>query len=158
MEDEQTVQLVTFFLGAEKYGVDIMDVQEIVQMQPIRPIPGSPRFIAGLLNLRGRVIPIVNLHERFSLSRPAVDEAIRQLSGMVILDVGRMQIGIIIDKVSRVSTIDRSEIHPPPREVTGIGSDYIDGVVNESDSYLIILNIRRMFSQAELAQLEEVGK
>ena len=100
MADEDTLlQLVTFQLGDELYGVDIMDVKEIVKIQNVRPIPNAPFYVEGIINLRGEVIPIINLHKRFYIKKMAKasdDEIGEDEGGFIILDIEGNKIGIII--------------------------------------------------------------
>ena len=158
MSIDNEIQLVTFQLGNEIYGIDIMDVKEIVKIQEIRPIPNAPSYVAGILNLRGNIIPIINLHVRFNLKKHELSEEDRLLSGIIIIDVDNMQIGIIIDKVAKVMTVEVDSIQQPPQLISGIGAEYIQGVVNKDGSYLIILDIRRLFSKNELKQLGEISQ
>lgn len=148
-----TVQFVTFQLGTEKYGINIMDVKEIVGIKQIRTIPNSPSYVAGILNLRNMIFPIIDLHKRFQISKANLSEEDKLLSGFVILDVNGMQIGIIIDKILRVVNINENEIKPPPQMITGIGAEYIRGVIHSEEDYLIILNINKLFDPSELQQL-----
>jgi purine-binding chemotaxis protein CheW len=151
-------QLVTFQLGEELYGVNIMDVKEIVRVQEIRAIPNAPGFVEGIFNLRSEIIPVVNLHKRFYLKKIPVSEDDEMLSGFVIIEVDGMKLGVIIDRVSRVLTIERSEMQPPPQMLSGIGAEYIEGVVRRDDGYLIILNLHNLFSPHELTKLNELRK
>ena len=146
-------QLVTFQLGEELYGINIMDVKEIVRVQDVRSIPNAPTYVEGIFHLRSEIIPIINLHKRFHLKKVAVTEEDELLSGFVILDIDGMKLGVIIDKVSRVVTIEREEIQPPPQMVSGIGAEYIQGVVRQERGYLIILNIRDLFNPKELQKI-----
>jgi purine-binding chemotaxis protein CheW len=146
-------QLVTFQLGEELYGINIMDVKEIVRAQDIRSIPNAPGYVEGIFNLRSEIIPIVNLHKRFHLKRMAASEEDELLSGFIILDIDGMKLGVIIDRVSRVVTIERENIQPPPQMLSGIGAEYITGVVRQEQGYLIILNIRDLFNAKELQKI-----
>ena len=146
-------QLVTFQLGSELYGIDIMDVKEIVRVQDVRSIPNAPVYVEGIFHLRSEIIPIINLHKRFHLKKMAISEEDELLSGFVILDIEGMKLGVIIDKVSRVVTIEKDEIQPPPQMVSGIGAEYIQGVVRQDNGYLIILDIRDLFNPKELQKL-----
>ena len=150
-ETDTSLQIVTFQLGAEKYGIDIMEVKEIVDYEEIRSIPNAPIYVEGIYNLRGGIIPIISLHRRFHLQRP---EDIEEDS-LLILTIGGMELGIIIDRVLRVITIDTDEIQPPPQMLSGIGSEYIQGVVNKDDGYLIILDSLRLFDPEELRQISQ---
>ncbi|MDR2398448.1 MAG: chemotaxis protein CheW [Spirochaetaceae bacterium] len=146
-------QLVTFQLGEELYGINIMDVKEIVRVQDIRAIPNAPMYVEGIFNLRSEIIPIINLHKRFHLKKMAASEDDELLSGFIILDIDGMKLGVIIDKVSRVVTIEKEEVQPPPQMVSGIGSEYIQGVVRQEHGYLIILGIRDLFNPRELQKI-----
>ena len=150
-----TVQLVTFQLGRETYGIDIMGVKEIVALEEIRTIPTAPPYVAGILNLRGIFVPIIDLHKRFRLEKAnLVDEL---LSGFVIIEVRERGIGIIIDRVSRVVTIATDSIQPPPQMLSGIGAEYIQGVASgENNEYLIILDVSRLFNPRELNELDSL--
>lgn len=152
------LQLVTFQLGTEQYGINIMEVDGIVREENIRSIPNAPVYVEGIFNLRGNIIPVISLHKRFQLQRAELSEEDKLLSGLVIINLNDILIGIIIDKVSRVVTIDTSKIQPPPQMLTGIGAEYIRGVIHEENGYLIILDIHRLFDPKELNQLESFTK
>ena len=151
-------QLVTFQLGEELYGINIMDVKEIVRVQAIRAIPNAPTYVEGIFNLRSEIIPIINLHKRFHLKRLLTSEEDELLSGFVILDIDGMKLGIIIDRISRVVTIEKENIQPPPQMFSGIGAEYIQGVVRQEQGYLIILDIRDLFNPKELQKIAELRK
>ncbi|MDR2602905.1 MAG: chemotaxis protein CheW [Spirochaetaceae bacterium] len=153
------LQLVTFQLGEELYGVDILDVKEIVRVQAVRAIPNAPSYVEGIFYLRNEIIPVVNLHKRFAIIKPAVkDDDEDLLSGFIIIDIENMKIGVIIDRVSRVVTIEKTEIQAPPQMLTGIGSEYIQGVVRQDGGYLILLDIRNLFNPKELQKIAGLRK
>ena len=152
------LQLVTFQLGEELYGVNIMYVKEIVRVQPTREIPNAPSYVEGIFNLRSEIIPIVNLHKRFFLKKAVVAEGDELLSGFVIIDVDGHKLGVIIDRVSRVLTIGSDDVQMPPQMLSGIGAEYISGVVRQDTGYLIILNVRNLFSSKELESLSNLRK
>jgi len=154
----ESKQLVTFQLGEELYGVNIMDVKEIVRVQAIRAIPNAPMYVEGIFNLRSEIIPIINLHKRFHLRKLVSSEEDELLSGFVILDIDGMKLGIIIDRISRVVTIEKEEVQPPPQMFSGIGAEYIQGVVRQESGYLIILDIRDLFNPKELQKIAELRK
>jgi len=155
-EQDTQIQLVTFQISEELYGVDIMDVKEIVRVQEIRSIPNAPGYVEGLFNLRGEIIPIISLHKRFHLRKAQMGEDEELLSGFIIIDIDGMKLGVIIDKVERVVAIEAQNIQPPPQMLTGIGAEYIQGVVNRETGYLIILDIRKLFSAKELRKINEI--
>ena len=152
MAGETQFQLVTFHLGEELYGVDIMDVKEIVRLQNVRVIPNAPYYVEGIINLRSEIIPIIDLHKRFKIQSVAAksdDEADALDGGFIILNIDGSKIGIIIDKVERVMTVKGEDVKEPPQMLSGIGSEYIDGVVREKNGYMIMLNIRKLFNAKE---------
>lgn len=146
-------QLVTFQLGEELYGVDIMDVKEIVRIQDVRPIPNAPYYVEGIFNLRSEIIPIINLHKRFHLKKAILEDGDEYLGGFIILNIEGNKLGIIIDRIARVVMVQQSEIQPPPQMISGIGAEYINGVVRQESGYLIVLDIRRLFNPKELQKL-----
>lgn len=152
------LQLVTFQLGAEQYGINIMEVDGIVREENIRPIPNAPNYVEGIFNLRGNIIPVINLHKRFHIQPADLSEEDKLLSGLVIINLNDILIGIIIDKVSRVVTIEKSKIQPPPQMLSGIGAEYIQGVFHQENGYLIVLDIHRLFDPKELQQLGTITK
>jgi purine-binding chemotaxis protein CheW len=152
-------QLVTFQLGEELYAINIMDVKEIVRVQEIRVLPNAPSYVEGIFNLRGEIIPIINLHKRFHLKKAFTSEEDELLSGFIIIEVEKMKLGIIIDRISRVVTIEKEHIQPPPQMLTGIGAEYIQGVVRQEEGgYLIILNISDLFNPRELQKIVELRR
>ncbi|MDR2182059.1 MAG: chemotaxis protein CheW [Treponema sp.] len=151
-------QLVTFQLGEELYGINIMDVKEIVRVQEIRSIPNAPAYVEGIFNLRSEIIPIINLHKRFHLKKAFTSEEEELLSGFIIIDVDGMKLGVIIDRISRVVSVEREAIQPPPQMFSGIGAEYIQGVIRQEESYLIILNIRDLFNPRELQKIADLRR
>lgn len=148
-------QLVTFQLGEELYGVNIMDVKEIVRLQEVRAIPNAPYYVEGIINLRGDIIPIIDLHKRFRIQEIQKDENDFE-SGFIILNIENNEIGIIIDKISRVVSVRREDVKDPPQMISGIGSEYIEGVIREENGYLIMLNIRKLFNPKELQKIIDI--
>ena len=155
---DRTAQLVTFELGNELYGIDIMDVNEIVPGLEVRAIPNAPIYVEGIINLRGAIIPIISLHRRFHIHRAVANDEDALLSGFLILEVGGMQLGVYIDKVSRVVTVSEQDIQEPPQMISGIGREYIQGVTSDSNGYLIILDIDKLFDPKELQQLGQLSR
>ena len=150
-----SVQLVTFQLGEELYGVNIMDVKEIVKVKTVRPIPNAPFYVEGIINLRSEIIPIINLHDRFYIKKidKTADDYDENDGGFIILDIEGNKIGIIIDKIERVIPVETSTIKPPPQMLSGIGTEYIQGVVRQDSNYLIILDTRKLFNAKELQKI-----
>lgn len=156
-ELESQFQLVTFHLGEELYGVNIMDVKEIVKLQNVRYIPNAPYYVEGIINLRGEIIPIIDLHKRFKIQSSVTETADDSIDGgFIILKIEGSQIGIIIDKVERVVSVKAEDVKEPPQMLSGIGSEYIEGVIREDHGYLIMLNIRKLFNAKELQKIIEM--
>ena len=153
MADEVQFQLVTFKLGEELYGVDIMDVKEIVKLQEVRLIPNAPFYVEGIINLRSEIIPIIDLHKRFRIQKTHVAQEDLQDAGFIILNIENNKIGIIIDKIARVVTVKGDEVREPPQMVSGIGTEYIEGVVRQDSGYLIMLNSRKLFNAKDLQKI-----
>ena len=156
IDNDDQKQMVTFQLGEEHYGIDIMKVKEIHKVKDVRPIPNAPAYVEGIFNLRGAIIPLINLHKRFHLRRAVLEEGEELLSGFLIITLNGMQLGIFIDKISRVISIEKARIQPPPQILSGIGAEYIQGVHQEEDGYLIILDVARLFDPKELKQLGDI--
>lgn len=157
---DSVFQLVTFQLGEELYGVDIMDVKEIVKIQNVRSIPNAPYYVEGIFNLRSEIIPIINLHKRFHLKKIEIkdEDMLDEFEGgFIILNIDGLKIGIIIDRIARVISVNREEIKPPPQMLSGIGTEYIHGVVRQDNGYLIILDIRSLFNPKELRKLLDIN-
>ena len=156
MAAEVQFQLVTFRLGEELYGVNIMDVKEIVRLQNVRVIPNAPYYVEGIIKLRSEIIPIIDLHKRFNIQSTAKPEDIEMEGGFIILDIEGSKIGIIIDKVERVVTVKEEDVKEPPQMLSGIGNEYIEGVVREEHGYLIMLNTRKLFNASELQKIIDI--
>jgi purine-binding chemotaxis protein CheW len=148
-ESAGSMQLVSFRLLQEEYGIEITRVQEIILMGEITRIPQTPNYIKGLINLRSTVIPIVDLRLRFGLpSQEPTDE-----TRIMVVNMSGKTIGIIVDAVSEVLRISNDQISPPPPTVTGLGRDYLTGLVNLDDRLLILLNIDQLFGEEESSAL-----
>ena len=158
MYDDDFLQLVTFNIGREEYGIDIMKVEGIVREEEVRNIPNAPIFVEGVFNLRGEIIPVISLHKKFYISEVKKDEADDLLRGFIIITVNNMKLAVKIDKVSKVTNIDKKKIQQPPQMNRGIGSEYIQGVTSLDDQYIIILDVERLFALKELKQLEVLKK
>lgn len=156
MADAQ-FQLVTFHLGEELYGVNIMDVKEIVRLQNVRVIPNAPYYVEGIINLRGEIIPIIDLHKRFKILSTNRPEDVEMDGGFIILNIDGSKIGIIIDKVERVVAVKAEDVKDPPQMLSGIGTEYIEGVVREDNCYLIMLNTRKLFNAKELQKIIDIN-
>ena len=130
-------QLVTFSLGPEEFGVDIMRVQEIIRIPPITRVPKAPTYVEGVINLRGNVIPVISLRIRFGMTR--VEET--DLSRIIVLQVQTKVFGIRVDAVTEVLRLDSEVIEPPPPIALGMDSKFIRGVGKIGERLLILLEL-----------------
>lgn len=146
---EATNQIVSFRLANEEYGVDIMRVQEIILPGEITEMPEVPAYICGLINLRGHVIPIVDLRKRFGLPVSERDEHTR----IIVVNVGTRTIGMVVDAVNEVLRINDEQLEPPPSSIVGIEHVYIKALVKFDDKLLILLDIESILSREEAAKL-----
>ncbi len=149
---EEILQLVSFNIGSEEFGVDILKVQEINRMVEITKVPETPNFVEGIINLRGKVIPIIDLRKRFNLDLKEYDKNTR----IVVVDIDGQIMGVIVDAVSEVLRLPASTIEPPPDVVAGIDSEYIKGVAKLDDRLLIFLELRQLLSNEEKSALADV--
>ncbi|MDY6907054.1 MAG: chemotaxis protein CheW [Chloroflexota bacterium] len=142
-------QLVVFNLGGEAYGVDIATVREIIQMQPVTTVPGTPHFVQGVINLRGSVIPVVDLRTRFGLE--AVEHG--KDTRIVVVNSKGQDIGIIVDSVAEVLRVAADSIEPPSSMITTSDSEYLLGILKLPDRLVILLDADRVLSRDEKTSL-----
>lgn len=138
-----SMQLVSFRLAEEEYGIEITKVQEIILVGEITRVPQTPAFIKGLINLRSTVIPIVDLRSRFNLPTQEPTDETR----IMVVNVGGKTIGIIVDAVSEVLRISQEQIAPPPPTVAGLGREYLTGLVKLESRLLILLDIDKILGE-----------
>jgi purine-binding chemotaxis protein CheW len=151
-QDAELMQLVTFSIGEEEFGVDILKVQEIIRMMGITKVPKAPGFVEGVINLRGNVIPIVDLRKRFGLEAREHDKHTR----IIVIEINSTIVGFIVDAVSEVLRIPANTVEPPPPVVAGFDSEYISGVGKLEDRLLILLDLDRLLSSEEVDVLAQV--
>lgn len=145
-------QVVVFDLNEEAHGVDISQVREIIRMEEITRVPRAPEFVEGVINLRGKVNPLVNLRARFSIpSTERTDE-----HGIVVVDVDGQDIGMVVDAVTEVSRTPSDSIEPPSSVITTDDSEYLTGIVKTDDKLIILLDIAKVISESEASALEEI--
>ncbi len=152
-EGTGTMQLVSFRLAQEEYGIEITKVQEIILMGEITRVPQTPDYIKGLINLRSTVIPIVDLRLRFGLSQEDPTDETR----IMVVNVAGKTIGIIVDAVSEVLRISHDQIAPPPPTVAGLGQEYLTGLVKLESRLLILLDIDRILGREEANAVESLA-
>jgi purine-binding chemotaxis protein CheW len=148
----QTMQVVSFALGSEEYGVDISQVQEINRMVTITHVPRAPHFMEGVINLRGQLIPIIDLRTRFGMPRTEHTKNTR----IVVTEIGTKRVGMVVDSVSEVLRIPVEQIEDAPDMISGIETEYIRGVGKLGDRLIILLDLGRVISGAEKRDLENL--
>lgn len=143
------IQLVVFGLGTEEYGVPITQVQEINRLITPTKIPQTPSFVEGIINLRGKVIPVIDLKKRFQLPLTAHGENTR----IIVVNIGEHTVGIIVDAVTEVLRLPLQSVEPPPGMISGIAIEYLKGVGKVGDRLLILLDLDKVLSEKEQFQL-----
>lgn len=151
-QDSDLIQLVTFRIDDEEFGVDILRVQEIIRMMGITKVPKAPDFVEGVINLRGNVIPILDLRKRFRLEPREHDGQTR----IIVIEIDNLVVGFIVDSVSEVLRIPENTVEPPPSVVSGLDSEYISGVGKLDDRLLILLDLNKLLSREETEVLSQV--
>lgn len=151
-QDTELLQLVTFSIGDEEFGVDILKVQEIIRTMEITKVPRAPEFVEGVINLRGKVIPIIDLRKRFGMETRQHDKDTR----IIVIEINKMIVGFVVDSVSEVLRISADTVEPPPPVVAGLESEYIKGVGKLADRLLIMLDLDRLLSREEKSVLAQV--
>ena len=151
---EQELQLVSFNVGSEEFGVDILQVHEINRMIEITRVPKAPKFVEGVINLRGKIIPIIDLRKRFGMEEKEKDKDTR----IVVVEINEQTIGFVVDSVSEVIRMPLANIEDAPELVTGIDADYIQGVGKLEKTLLILLDLEKVMSKQELEKVGKVNK
>jgi purine-binding chemotaxis protein CheW len=144
--DENSFQIVGFCLGEEEFGVDIFAVKEIIRMPIMTRVPNAPTFVVGVVNMRGRVIPIIDLCIRFGLPPSDIENSDRKI---VVIEHENKTVGFLVDAVNEVASISRSIAEPPPPMVSGIESDYITAIAKLNNKLLILLEISKILVMAD---------
>ena len=153
-ENSELLQLVSFKIATEEFGVDILDVQEIIKIVQITKVPNSPPFVEGVINLRGKVIPVIDLRTRLGLNKIEHDKDTR----IIVVELSKSTIGFIVDAVNEVLRIPVSITEAPPEIVSGIDSEFIKAVGKLDDRLLILIDLNQILHQDETKQLEKMNK
>ena len=142
----EILQLVTFRLEQEEYAVDILKVQEINRMKEITRVPNTPAYVEGVINLRGKVIPVINLRSKFSLTGKDNDTQSR----IMIMDIQGITIGLVVDSVSEVLRIPASIVEATPPMASDINTEFITGIAKLEDRLIILLDVDRLMGKSEV--------
>ena len=154
-DDENVLQLVIFQLGGEEFAVDIMQVQEIIRMPESTRIPQAPDYVKGVINLRGKIIVVINLDVKFNIEAKEIDENSR----VIVVEVEDNVLGMVVDSVSEVIRLPHSNVENAPDIITSkIKAEYIQGVGKLDDRLLILLDLKRVLQESEMEHIEKIKK
>jgi purine-binding chemotaxis protein CheW len=142
-------QYVSFLLSGERYAINIMDVEEIIRFTEITPVPKAPDFVEGIINLRERVIPVVDLKKRINMGESEANDNTR----IIVINLNQKRIGLIIDEVDEIVRIESDKIDAAPAVTVNLDSSYIEGVAKTDKGMIIILRVLNIFSVSEQGQL-----
>ena len=151
-KDDAVLQWVTFKLDNETYGINVMQVQEVLRYSEIAPVPGAPYYVLGIINLRGNVVTVIDTRARFGLQSADIDDSTR----VVIIEAEKQVIGILVDSVAEVVYLRRSEIDNAPNVGTEESAKFIQGVSNRDNELLILVDLDKLLSDEEWAELSQI--
>ena len=153
-EDTQEGKFLTFVLGNEEYGIEIRNVTEIIGIQRITDLPDVPHYVKGVINLRGKVIPVVDVRIRFGLPEREYDER----TCIVVVNITDISVGLIVDSVSEVLDIPDEDIEPPPKVNMGASSRYIRNLGKVGENVKILLDVHKLFFDDEVEQIAKASE
>jgi purine-binding chemotaxis protein CheW len=146
---DPVIQLVTFKLQEETYGINVMQVREVLRVSEIAPVPGAPAYVLGIINLRGNVVTVIDTRSRFGLPIKDRDDASR----IVIIESEKQVVGILVDSVAEVVELTMSEVDSAPSVGNEESSRYIQGVANREDDLLILVDLNKLLTEEEWAEV-----
>jgi len=145
----QVIQLVTFVLKGEVYGINVMQVQEVLRVSEIAPVPGAPAYVLGIINLRGNVVTVIDTRARFGLSSIEVDDASR----IIVIESEKQVVGMLVDAVAEVVELREGDIDVAPNVGNEESSRYIQGVATREDKLLILVDLNKLLTDEEWAEI-----
>ncbi|MCK9236725.1 chemotaxis protein CheW [Thiopseudomonas acetoxidans] len=148
--DDPVLQWVTFRLDDETYGINVMQVQEVLRYSEIAPVPGAPSYVLGIINLRGNVVTVIDTRQRFGLPSAEITDNTR----IVIIEADKQVVGILVDSVAEVVYLRESEIETAPNVGNDEAAKFIQGVCNKNGELLILVELEKMMSEQEWAELD----
>jgi purine-binding chemotaxis protein CheW len=151
--DNKLFEILAFKLGSEEYGVDILKVQEIRGYDTVTRVANAPDFIKGVINLRGVIVPIIDMRIRFNLGTATYDE----FTVVIVLNIGGRVLGMVVDSVSDVTTLNAGQIKPAPDMGSSLNTEHLIGLGIIEERMLILLEIERLMSGAEIGLLEKLA-
>jgi purine-binding chemotaxis protein CheW len=148
-EDTQKDKYLTFHLAGEDYGIEIRFVIEIIGIQSITDVPDMPSFIRGVINLRGKVIPVMDVRARFSIDARDYDDR----TCIIVVNIDGTEVGLVVDEVSEVADIPETSVEPPPKTSKNNGNSYIQGMGKINNDVKILLDVQKLLFSAEMLEL-----
>jgi len=149
---DEVIQLVTFKLKDETYGINVMQVQEVLRISEIAPVPGAPQYVLGIINLRGNVVTVIDTRTRFGLPTGELDDASR----IVIIESEEQVVGILVDSVAEVVELAQSEIDSAPNIGNDDSSRYIQGVASSDENLLIVVDLNKLLTEEEWSEMSGI--
>ena len=149
VNNDPEIQLVTFRLKDETYGINVMQVQEVLRVAEIAPVPGAPHYVLGIINLRGNVVTVIDTRVRFGLPSAEIDD----LSRIIVIESEAQVVGILVDSVAEVVDLHASEIDSAPNVGNEESSRYIQGVASRDNNLLIVVDLNKLLSEEEWAEM-----
>lgn len=150
--DDPILQWVTFKLAGETYGINVMQVQEVLRYSEIAPVPGAPSYVLGIINLRGNVVTVIDTRHRFGLE----DGELTDNTRIVIIEADNHVVGILVDSVAEVVYLKQSEIETAPNVGNEESAKFIQGVCHKNDELLILVELDKLLTDEEWAEIENV--
>jgi purine-binding chemotaxis protein CheW len=147
---DEVLQYVTFRLGGETYGINVMQVKEVLRYSEIAPVPGSPSFVLGIINLRGNVVTVLDTSQKFGLPASEITDATR----IVIIEADAHEVGILVDAVAEVVYLKQSEIETAPNVGNEESARYIQGVCHRNGELLILVDLNKLLGEDEWAEID----
>jgi purine-binding chemotaxis protein CheW len=156
--ETKTATYLTFRIGKEDYAVDVLKVREILELVKITQVPKTPSFMKGVINLRGSVVPVVDMHIKFGL--PSEEQTVDTCIIVMEVNIGSdvVVLGAIADMVKEVIDIDGENVEPPPRIGTAVDVEFIEGIGKIGDEFVIILDINKVFSEEDIKLVKSMGR
>lgn len=149
---EESCKIIVFQVKKESYGVDLHQILSIERLQTITPVPKTPDYIKGVLNLRGEIIPVIDLNERIHSEKINPTDENR----ILIVEIQNMRVGLVVDAATDVIDVELSSIEPPPSIIGGVTQDYVKGVIRRENNILILLDLERVLNLAEIDEIQDV--
>ena len=150
--NEQRLQMINFTLGGDEYAVEIQKVREVINFRELTPLPKAPSFVKGIINLRGEVIPVIDLREKLGLAH----EAYSALTNVIIVEIGRKAVGVVVDDVRHVIRLAPGEVAPSPPFIGGLSGKDVSGVAKIGERLVVVLDMERILSAGEMIALRSL--